>query len=149
MSDLSGIANAAGGSTDNANVGTGKQSSGRVMSAPGGPSSSNVAQAVSPVSPRQKAPKGKLQPGPSSSQVAQKMQPQQKPNMMPGVPPPHPGVSPPFPDARSGAMTIMSNGVPIMPPPHGFLMANAMPRVPPTFAPGMTGLLGTKPPKGF
>jgi hypothetical protein len=60
---------------------------------------------------------------------------------------PHPGLAPPFPDARSPQPTLMPNGVPVVPPPPGFPLAGAIPRVPASFAPGafppmgMTGLL--------
>jgi hypothetical protein len=65
------------------------------------------------------------------------------PMMMTQPPPkPHPGVAPPYPDARSPQPTLMPNGTPVMPPSAGFIGAGMMPRVPSTFAPGMTGLLG-------
>ena len=57
-------------------------------------------------------------------------------------PVPHPGLKPPYPDARSPQPTMMPNGSMVMPPPTGFIGANTPPRVPKTFIPGMTGLLG-------
>ena len=62
---------------------------------------------------------------------------------MPG--PPHPGVAPPYPDGRSPHPTLSPTGVPILPPPPNIMgqgMAPLGPRVPLTFTPGMTGLLG-------
>ena len=59
--------------------------------------------------------------------------------------PPHPGLVPPYPDARSPQPTLTPNGVPIFPPPPNIMgmgMRPMGPRVPPTFTPGMTGLLG-------
>jgi hypothetical protein len=35
---------------------------------------------------------------------------------------------------------LMPNGTPIMPPPPGFV--GGMPRVPPSFTPGIAGILG-------
>jgi hypothetical protein len=58
---------------------------------------------------------------------------------------PHPGVAPIYPDARSPAPTLSPTGVPIMPPPPNIMgqgMPPLGPRVPLTFTPGMTGLLG-------
>ena len=54
----------------------------------------------------------------------------------------HPGLMPPYPDARSAQPTMMPNGSMVMPPPVGFIGANMPPRVPKTFIPGMSGLLG-------
>jgi hypothetical protein len=63
--------------------------------------------------------------------------------MMTMPPPvPHPGLRPPYPDARSPQPTLMPNGQVVMPAPTGFIQPNMPPRVPPTFIPGMTGLLG-------
>ena len=56
--------------------------------------------------------------------------------------PPHPGVIPPYPDARSAQPTLMPNGQMVMPPPVGFIGPGMAIRVPPSFTPGMTGLLG-------
>ena len=58
---------------------------------------------------------------------------------------PHPGLVPPYPDARSPQPTMSMSGVPIMPPPPNVMgvgMHPMGPRVPMTFTPGMTGLLG-------
>ena len=55
---------------------------------------------------------------------------------------PHPGLKPPYPDARSAQPTMMPNGQMVMPPPTGFMAPNMPPRVPKTFIPGMSGLLG-------
>jgi len=58
---------------------------------------------------------------------------------------PHPGVIPIYPDARSPQPTLMPNGVPVFPPPPNVMgagMGPPGPRVPLTFTPGMTGLLG-------
>jgi hypothetical protein len=67
----------------------------------------------------------------------------QNPMMGTAPPPmPHPGVAPPYPDARSPQPTMMPNGQVVMPPTGGFISANMMPRVPASFVPGMTGLLG-------
>ena len=58
---------------------------------------------------------------------------------------PHPGLIPPYPDARSAQPTLTPNGVPIFPAPPNVMgvgMNPMGPRVPPTFTPGMTGLLG-------
>lgn len=67
------------------------------------------------------------------------------PPMMTQPPPvPHPGLMPPYPDARSPQPTMMPNGSTVMPPPTGFIQPNTPPRVPATFIPGMTGLLGRR-----
>ena len=55
---------------------------------------------------------------------------------------PHPGLKPPYPDARSAQPTMMPNGSTVMPPAVGFMAPNMPPRVPATFIPGMSGLLG-------
>ena len=67
----------------------------------------------------------------------------QNPPMGTAPPPiPHPGLKPPYPDARSPQPTMMPNGLMVTPPPTGFIGAGMPPRVPATFIPGMSGLLG-------
>lgn len=104
-----------------------------------GMSSAQVAAAVvppkAPQAPRPKAPQA---PRPKAPRFSAN-------NPMMGVQPPpipHPGVSPPYPDARSPQPTMLPNGQVLMPPPKGFPLGSAGVRVPPSFTPGMTGLLG-------
>jgi hypothetical protein len=119
---------------------TGKSQSGGVQTAPGGPASPVSAQLAAAMYPHglpQRGPQGPFQ---RLSSVPRQPPPNQTrlPAPVPMMgPTPHPGVNPPYPDARSGAVTLMPNGVPVMPMPPGFPLANAMPRVPLSFVPGM------------
>ena len=82
-------------------------------------------------------------PPPPPHQMSPRPYSAQNPPLGTAPPPiPHPGLIPPYPDARSPQPTLMPNGVPIMPPPVGFMGEGMIPRVPKTFIPGMTGLLG-------
>jgi hypothetical protein len=98
-----------------------------------GPTSGQVAAAVAP--PR--GPHQQLPPAtPKAKPPRQPRVSAQNPMLMVQPPPiPHPGVQPAYPDARTPDATLMANGSPIMPSPHGFLVAGAIPRVPPTIAP--------------
>ena len=96
--------------------------------------------------PPQKGPQ-KRPPIPLGGQHMPQQRPQQfsaqNPPMGTAPPPaPHPGLAPPYPDARSPQPTLMPNGLMILPPPAGFIGAGMPPRVPKTFIPGMSGLLG-------
>ena len=94
-----------------------------------------------------KPPQPKKPPIPMGGQHMSQQRPQQfsanNPPMGVQPPPaPHPGLLPPYPDARSPQPTMMPNGLMVMPPPAGFIGAGMPPRVPKTFIPGMSGLLG-------
>jgi hypothetical protein len=145
-SDLAGMVVGSHGSTAS------PTNSGQKGTPGSGPKTTGTVRAQTP---GQTLPRGPAPPSPPRAiSRGQNQKPQQpRPpkysanNPPPGTPmsapPPHPGVIPPYPDARSPQPTLMPNGVPIMPPPPGFLNAGMMgPRVPPTFTPGMTGLLG-------
>ena len=96
------------------------------------------AQTRGPKPPQPKQPKPQ-QPG---QQRPPKFSANNPPMMTQAPPVPHPGLVPPYPDARSPQPTMMPNGSMVMPPPAGFIGAGMPPRVPKTFIPGMTGLLG-------
>jgi hypothetical protein len=102
---------------------------------PGGPGSAQVAAAVAPAS--RPAGAGGAPGGPGGAPPPGSFPGQQaRPTIaMPG-PAPRPGMQPPYPDARSPNPTLMPNGVPIMPPPSGFLQAGIIPRVPLSITPG-------------
>ena len=144
--DLAGMVGSA-----NPPVNTGKSAAGRVQKAPGGPPSMPMSGRQPTPQTRPPGPPGALKRPPAPQQRAQlQLRPYSANNPPMGTSPPpipRPGVMPPYPDARSPQPTLMPNGVPIMPPPPGFPLAGALPRVPPTFAPGvkpmgMTALLG-------
>jgi hypothetical protein len=122
---------------------------------------SNAGHNVSPGSGPNRVSGGPLVPPAQAQRMAQGLTPQRRtpppppptnqpqqysahnPQMMVQAPPtPHPGLAPPYPDARSPQPTMMANGQAVMPPPTGFMQPNTPPRVPATFIPGMTGLLG-------
>jgi hypothetical protein len=99
-----------------------------------------------PAGPAGAQTRGPKPPQPKAPKVPQPQQPKfsaNNPPMMTQPPPaPHPGLIPPYPDARSPQPTMMPNGSMVMPPPAGFIGAGMPPRVPKTFIPGMSGLLG-------
>jgi hypothetical protein len=142
-SDLAGMSGGV-----NPPVNTGKVVAGRVQKAPGGPSGAPLSQRAPTPQARPGAPPGAPKRVPQRPQIQQRPYSANNPPMGTAPPPiPRPGLIPPYPDARSPQPTLMPNGVPIMPPPPGFPLAGAIPRVPPTFAPGvkpmgMTALLG-------
>jgi hypothetical protein len=115
-----------------------------VKSAPG--MAASLRGPAPPQTPQARQPPGPQQP----KQSAKPTQPQTPPKFSAQNPPlgtapppaPHPGLIPPYPDARSPQPTLMPNGLMIMPPPAGFIGAGMPPRVPKTFIPGMTGMLG-------
>jgi hypothetical protein len=90
--------------------------------------------------------RGPKPPAPKAPKAPQAQQPKFSAHNPPlGTPmpaAPHPGLAPPYPDARSPQPTMMPNGLMVMPPPTGFIGAGMPPRVPKTFIPGMSGLLG-------
>jgi hypothetical protein len=96
--------------------------------------------------PGPQAPQKLVQPKVSSKATQPQTPPKfsaQNPPMGTAPPPvPHPGLIPPYPDARSPQPTMMPNGLMVMPPPAGFIGAGMPPRVPKTFIPGMSGMLG-------
>jgi len=96
------------------------------------------AQARGSKPPAPKAPKPRQPP----QQTPPKFSANNPPMMTQPPPIPHPGLAPPYPDARSPQPTMMPNGSMVMPPPAGFIGAGMPPRVPKTFIPGMSGLLG-------
>lgn len=133
---------------------SGKSQGSGVKSAPAGPSSrqapASSAAVASAVMPQGRKPPQQGPKPPGSRQVPPRQPRFSAENPMLGTAPPpapHPGVMPPFPDARSPAVTMMPNGVPIMPPPHGFLTAGMIPRAPASFAgapgPATTAQMGT------
>jgi hypothetical protein len=95
-------------------------------------------QTRGPKPPQPKQPKPRQPP----QQTAPKFSANNPPMMTQPPPVPHPGLAPPYPDARSPQPTLMPNGLMVMPPPTGFIGAGMPPRVPKTFIPGMSGLLG-------
>jgi hypothetical protein len=103
-----------------------------------GMSSAQVAAAVVP--PKQPPMKQPKPPKPGMSRRPQFSA--SNPQMMVQPPPvPHPGVHPPYPDARSPQPQLLPNGTPMLPLPKGFPLGSSPLHVPPSFAPGMTGLL--------
>lgn len=147
-SSISGMSSAhsTSGSTDpRDNSGRSASPGSGVRTTGGSPSSATVANAVGAQprqAPRQKPPPGPPQPhipGPGQTRLPSA---QNAPLGTPAMAPPHPGLIPPYPDARSPQPTLQTNGLPIMPAPVGFIGPGMMTRVPATFAPGMTGLLG-------
>ena len=99
-----------------------------------------------PQGPQARGPKPPAPKAPKLRQPPQQTQPKfsaSNPPLGTAPPPaPHPGLVPPYPDARSPQPTMMPNGLMVMPPPTGFIGAGMPPRVPKTFIPGMSGLLG-------
>ena len=141
-----GINTASGTVANPTNSGRGNASgSGVKIGAPAGtggaqrpPAAPAGAQARGPKPPAPKAPKPRQAPQPAQPKFSAN-----NPPMMTQAPPaPHPGLLPPYPDARSAQPTMMPNGSMVMPPPTGFIGAGMPPRVPKTFIPGMSGLLG-------
>ena len=145
---LSSMVTTIGGQTDvgdnaghKATPGSGVKSGGSVQRGPQTPQTPMGAQTP----PRMKAPQvGGSRKAPPSNKP--KLYSSTNPPLgtpMPAAP--HPGVIPPYPDARSPHPMLSPTGVPIMPPPPNIMgqgMAPLGPRVPLTFTPGMTGLLG-------
>lgn len=139
LSGMTGTASANGSVESPVNSGRSSSSGNRVApggrGTAGGATSRQVAAAVVP--PRAATPPAARPPQPKAGPPRQPRFSATNPMLMTQPPPvPHPGLAPPYPDARSGAVQLMPNGLPVMPPPHGFLMAGAIPRVPKTFAPG-------------
>ena len=114
----------------------------------GAPATQGAAQRLpaAPVGAQTRGPKPPQPKQPKPQQPGQQRPPKfsaNNPPMMTQPPPiPHPGLVPPYPDARSPQPTMMPNGSMVMPPPAGFIGAGMPPRVPKTFIPGMSGLLG-------
>jgi len=108
----------------------------------GAPAGTGGAQRL-PAGPVGAQARGPKPPQPKPPQQRQPKFSANNPPMMTQAPPaPHPGLAPPYPDARSPQPTMMPNGSMVMPPPAGFIGAGMPPRVPKTFIPGMSGLLG-------
>ena len=117
------------------NVAVSSPSTAQVAAMVGGaPGAARQTRAPAPRAPAPRVPGG---PGQTPAFLSAKA-----PMGTPQPAPPRPGLAPPYPDARSPQATLMPNGQPIMPPPVGFIGPGMIPRVPATFAPGMTGLLG-------
>jgi hypothetical protein len=118
--------------------------SGSKIGTPPGTGVQRVPQAMGPQTPRGPKPSQPKQPKPPQQRQAQppKFSANNPPMSVQPPPVPHPGLVPLYPDARSPQPTMMPNGSMVMPPPTGFIGANMPPRVPKTFIPGMTGLLG-------
>jgi hypothetical protein len=105
-----------------------------------GLSSAQVAAAVIPPGQPPKMGKQPKPPRPGASQRPQFSA--NNPQLMVQPPPvPHPGVHPPYPDARSPQPQLMPNGTPMLPLPKGYPLGSSPLHVPPSFVPGMTGLL--------
>lgn len=146
---LSSMITTVGGKTDvgdnagqHPTVGSGVKSGGGAQRGMQTPMQTPLGAQTPARAPSMKAPQtGKRLP-PSQTNQPKKFSSANPPLGTPTPAAPHPGVLPPYPDARSPQPTLMPNGVPIMPPPAGFLNAGFMPRVPSSFTPGMTGLLG-------
>ena len=144
LADMVGINTSSGTVANPTNSGRSASGSGVKVGAPAGtggvqrpPQTPQGPQARGPRPPAPKAPRP-----PQPRQQQPKFSANNPPMSVQPPPIPHPGLIPPYPDARSPQPTMMPNGLMVMPPPTGFIGAGMPPRVPKTFIPGMSGLLG-------
>lgn len=150
-SALSGMVSGGPGGSTEVSANTGKNATpgsgvkGGVQRAPQPPPPIVGTPVGQPRQARQTPPRAAGRPPGAQAPPSQK-RPQfsaKNPMMMVQPPPtPHPGLKPPYPDARSPQPTMAPNGQVVMPAPPSPLIGSLQPRVPMTFIPGMTGLLG-------